>query len=356
MAVQSKVDLRARFPVCGWMNKEGGTAWFLGVDRNLSFRQSSGMPRKLRVQYKGAIYYVMSRGKDDAAVFRNEKDRALFLEALGQTCAKTGWQVHAYCVMKTDFHLVVETPRGNLAEGMKWLLSAYTIGFNRRYNAVGPVFSGRYKGLPLDGRRDAYLRLACDYVHLEPVRARVLKPRNELQAYPWSSYGEYLKSPRERPDWLRVDRLLEQCGIPKDSSAGRKQFAKRMETRRGASEEEFRGLRRGWYLGGPEFRKELVAQLKGKRGDHFGKAARESEEARAEAYTRKALREAGLREKDLVSLPKGDPQKVKVARQLRQETTMTIGWIAERLCMGVEGYLNHLLYWDGKVKPKPKAK
>jgi putative transposase len=314
------------------------------------------MARKLRVQYKDAIYYVMSRGKGGASVFRHDKDRASFLEALGQACSRTGWQVHAYCVLKSHFEFVVETPRANLASGMRWLLSAYTIPFNRRHNVSGPVFSGRYKALPLDGRRDAFLRLACDYVHLEPVRAKVVKPNQQLSAYPWSSYRDYLKGARERPQWLRVDRLLDQSGVAQDNGAGRRRFEKRMEARRGAGEEEFRGLRRGWYLGGPEFRKELVTQLKGKRGDFFGETTRESEEARAEAFARKVLREAGLRKKDLMSLPKGAPQKLKVARQLRQGTTMTMDWIAGRLHMGSTGYLNHLFYWEGKTKPKASKK
>jgi hypothetical protein len=236
---------------------------------------------------------------------------------------------------------------------MRWLLSAYTIPFNRRHNATGPVFSGRYKAVPVDAERDVFLRNACDYVHLSPVWMKLVKRQGKLGDYAWSSYCEYLKPARERADWVRVDRLLEQCGIPDDNSAGRRRFEQRMEARRGADEKEFRAFRRGWYVGGREFRKELLGRLKGKRGDYFGKTMMESEEARAEAFARKALREAGLKEKDLASLPKGAPQKLKLARRLRQETTMTIGWIADRLHMGTVGYLNHLLYWEGKTKPKP---
>ena len=72
------------------------------------------MARKLRVQYQGAIYHVMSRGNGKAAIFRNDVDRRSFLQTLAEACAKTGWQVHAYCLMKTHFHLVLETPRPNL--------------------------------------------------------------------------------------------------------------------------------------------------------------------------------------------------------------------------------------------------
>lgn len=80
------------------------------------------MARPLRVQYAGARYHLMSRGDRRELIFLDEKDRQQFLFTLGQACGKTGWQVHAYCLMSNHFHLVVETPRANLVEGMKWLL------------------------------------------------------------------------------------------------------------------------------------------------------------------------------------------------------------------------------------------
>src|SRR6266403_4793143 len=88
-----------------------------------------GMARKLRVQYPGAIYHVMNRGDHRQDIFRSNKDRELFLKTLGGACAKTDWQVHAFCLMNNHFHLVVETPKGNLVDGMKWLLGIYTARF-----------------------------------------------------------------------------------------------------------------------------------------------------------------------------------------------------------------------------------
>lgn len=82
---------------------------------------------------------------------------------------KTGWQVHAYCLMSNHFHLVLETPQPNLAAGMKWLLGTYTQRFNRRHWHWGHLFGGRYKARLIDGRKPGYLRAACDYVHLNPA-------------------------------------------------------------------------------------------------------------------------------------------------------------------------------------------
>ena len=101
------------------------------------------MPRRLRVEYEGAIYHLMNRGNLREPIFLNDEDRESFLETLGQTCAKTNWQVHAYCLMGNHFHLVVETPRANLVAGMQWLLGTYTARFNRRHKLFGHLFSGR---------------------------------------------------------------------------------------------------------------------------------------------------------------------------------------------------------------------
>lgn len=92
----------------------------------------------------------MSRGDRREEIFRDDLDRKSFLQALGAACEKTGWQVHAYCLMGNHFHLVVETPRANLVEGMKWLLGTYTMRFNRRHKLSGHLFAGRYKSLLVD--------------------------------------------------------------------------------------------------------------------------------------------------------------------------------------------------------------
>lgn len=109
------------------------------------------MARKPRVQYPGAIYHVMNRGDRREPIFKDDADHQWFLETLGEAGAKTGWQVHAYCLMLNHFHLVVETPQGNLVAGMKWFLGTYTSRFNRRHQLFGHLFSGRYKSLIVDG-------------------------------------------------------------------------------------------------------------------------------------------------------------------------------------------------------------
>jgi len=102
--------------------------------------------------------------------------------------------------------------------GMKWLLGTYTSRFKRRHREFGHLVSGRYKALIVDGSGNGYLKTVCDYVHLNPVRAGLLEPSQPLEAFGWSSYGEYLKTPGKRFCWVRVDRLLREWGIPKDTA------------------------------------------------------------------------------------------------------------------------------------------
>ena len=82
---------------------------------------------------------------------------------------------------------------------MKWFLGTYTGRFNRRHKLFGHLFSGRYKALIVDGSGSGYLKTVCDYVHLNPARAKLLRPEQPLRAYRWSSWPEYLKKPRQRP-------------------------------------------------------------------------------------------------------------------------------------------------------------
>ena len=303
------------------------------------------MPRKLRMEYPGAIYHVINRGDRREDIFRDDADRTRFLEALGEACAKAGWHVLAYCLMPNHFHLVVETPQGNLVAGMKWFLGVYTKRFNIRHKGCGHLFAGRYKALVVEGSGDGYLRTVCDYVHLNPVRAGLLRPEDPLEKFGWSSYAQYGQSPKDRWPWMRVDRLLGEKGIAKDNAAGRAEFARQMERRRleeaGA---DYGAIRRGWCLGSQEFRQDLLAAEADAVGaNHYGSDRFETGQEKARRLIAQELKRLGWTEDDLRRRRKGDPEKVKLARRLRAETTMTLAWVAQHLAMGRWGYVAQLL-------------
>jgi putative transposase len=117
--------------------------------------QIERMARKLRLEYEGAIYHVMNRGCRREPIFQDDRDRQMFLETLGQAAQKTGWQIHAYCLMANHFHLVLETPGANLVAGMKWFLGTDTSRFNRRHKRLAAValFRATTAGGPSSTRR-----------------------------------------------------------------------------------------------------------------------------------------------------------------------------------------------------------
>jgi REP element-mobilizing transposase RayT len=133
------------------------------------------------------MYHVMSRGDRREDIFLDDVDRHDFIKTLAESCQKADWQVHAYCLMRNHYHLVLETPNANLVAGMAWLQSTYTIRLNHRHKLFGHVFSGRYRAQLVEGSGNGYLRTACDYVHLNPVRAGLVQTEDRLVAYPWSS-------------------------------------------------------------------------------------------------------------------------------------------------------------------------
>jgi REP element-mobilizing transposase RayT len=294
------------------------------------------MPRQLRIEYPGAIYHVMNRGDRREPIFHDDLDHECFLKTLAEACLKTDWQIHAYCLMGNHFHLVLETPAANLVAGMRWFLSTYTARFNRRHKLFGHLFSGRYKSLIVDGSGNGYLRTVCDYVHLNPARAKLLTPDQPLSTYRWRSWPEYLKSPAQRPAWLRVDRLLGEYHLPKDSPAGRAELANDLERRRSKEDDEaFNGIRRGWCLGGETFRQELLAANETRATENHTAAARqETTEEKARRLLQMELEKLGWTTAELAGRAKGDARKIHIARRLRAETAVTLKWLAAELHMG----------------------
>src|ERR1051326_651008 len=121
-------------------------------------------------------------------IYLDDVDRQDFLKTMAEACQKTAWQVHGYCLMSKHYHLFVETPNANLVAGMAWLQGAYTIRLNHRHKLIGHVLSGRYKAQLVEGSGNGYLRTACDYVHLNPVRAGLLKPRSDCWLIPGAAW------------------------------------------------------------------------------------------------------------------------------------------------------------------------
>ncbi len=160
------------------------------------------MARPLRIEFPGAFYHVTSRGNERKAVFGNSKDREKFLSYLESAHDRYGALIHVYCLMGNHYHLLLETPRGNLSQILHHINGAYTTYFNIKRGRFGHLFQGRFKGILVEG--DAYGEELSRYIHLNPVRAGLVKDPLE---YGWSSYQYYVGKRRE-PEWLTTEWVL----------------------------------------------------------------------------------------------------------------------------------------------------
>lgn len=164
------------------------------------------MARPLRLEIKGALYHITSRGNARQKTYLNDADYQRFQKALGEEIREQGWICHAYCLMPNHYHLLLETPSGKLSRGMQRLIGSYTQWFNWRHSRVGHLFQGRYKSIVVD--QDAYLLELCRYIVLNPVRAGLVEHPGDWQ---WSSY-ESTAWPEPAQPWLSVRTVIGQFG------------------------------------------------------------------------------------------------------------------------------------------------
>ncbi len=306
------------------------------------------MARQLRIEYAGATYHLMARGNQGQQVFIDDFDRTVWLETLGEACEKTGWIVHAYVLMGNHFHLLVETPEGNLVTGMKWLQGTYTQRHNSRHALYGHLFQGRYKALVVDGEEGGYCGVVSTYIHLNPARAKLIRVGAEpLAKFRWSSYPAYLRSRRQRPVWLATDRVMGNVGLEPEDRSGYEAY---LEARvlelgskagRKALEEDWKRIRRGWFLGADGFRGRLMRIVqtglgKGRPASYVGPAKRDHGLAEAERLLALGMKALEVTARQLADGPRKMAAKRVLAWWLRRRTTVGRRWLSERLWLGDE--------------------
>lgn len=173
------------------------------------------MARALRIQYPGALYHVTNRGNERRALFRDDVDRKAFLQILSQSVATYRVVLHSFVLMENHWHILAQTPLGNLGEFMRHFNISYTSHYNRRHQRVGHLYQGRYKSFLVEA--DAYLSQVSRYIHLNPVnvsapkRLSTGKRLQYLWAYPWSSLPGYIDA-NQKLDFVEYSMVLAEFG------------------------------------------------------------------------------------------------------------------------------------------------
>jgi putative transposase len=211
--------------------------------------------RPLRLEYDGALYHVTSRGNEKRPIFRDEIDRDIFLDILNTVNRRYNWICHAYCLMNNHYHIIIETPDGNLSKAMRQLNGVYTQAFNKSHHRVGHIFQGRYKAILI--QKDSHLLEVCRYVVLNPVRAKAVKSPEEWR---WSSYRAAAGLGKSH-SCLTTDWVLRQFGSKTGLARQRyKEFVKA-----GIGEEPiWSNLKGQIFLGEDTFVEKFIVYLKGR--------------------------------------------------------------------------------------------
>ncbi|MGH7884355.1 MAG: transposase [Thermodesulfobacteriota bacterium] len=169
------------------------------------------MGRPLRIEYEGALYHITSRGNEKKYIYKDDRDKEKFLSILEDYNKRYGILVHSYVLMNNHYHLILETPRGNLLKIMHGLNSRYTGYFNKKHSRVGHLFQGRYKAILID--KENYLLELSRYVHLNPVRANIVEKPEDCK---WSSYRGFIKN--EEKEYVEYSWILSNYGKDKKQS------------------------------------------------------------------------------------------------------------------------------------------
>jgi REP element-mobilizing transposase RayT len=269
------------------------------------------MARPLRIEYEGAHYHITARGNDKSLVFREDGDCLKFVDILSNLPLRFSLVIHGYILMGNHYHLLVETPKANLAKAMHYLNTSYSGYFNSKYNRSGHLFQGRYKGLLIEKER--YLLAVSRYIHLNPVRSGRSK---KAEDYPWSSYPQYVGKTK-KVKWLNSDWILNQ--FSKNRVGARRRYRGFVEEGIISSENPLKDLKSG-VLGSDSFIDQVMSMT-----------AIENHREIPESRTLKKIQHThimrvveskfGIREEDILNLRKRDNMPRKISLYLIRRLT-----------------------------------
>ncbi len=278
------------------------------------------MARPLRLEYPGAVYHVMARGHERSAIFRDADDRAKFLALVAEIVQEEKWLVHGYCLLGNHYHLMIETPAGELSRGMRALNGDYARWFNWQHDRRGHVFEGRFRAVLV--QKESHLLELHRYIVLNPVRARLARRAGDWR---WSSYRATAGLERA-PGWLETDWTLAQ--FARSRSAAREDFQRFVDMGKVAGR-EVTEMEAAPYLGDADFRKRIQDRIDARGIDDEIplRYRRASEAVQVEEIRKRVAREWRVSAEALARRRGGDEKKAAIylARKLTHLSGREIG-------------------------------
>ena len=148
------------------------------------------MPRQARLDAPGLLQHVIARGIERREIFKDDQDRKSFLDRLATILEETQTQCYAWALIPNHFHLLLRTGPTPLSKVMRRIMTGYAVTFNKRHRRSGHLFQNRYKSVVCE--EEPYLLELIRYIHLNPLRAGLVKDLKELDKYPWTGHSSIL--------------------------------------------------------------------------------------------------------------------------------------------------------------------
>ncbi len=166
------------------------------------------MPRQPRLDMPGALHHIMVRGINKTDIFEDDQDRVNFLQRLGLNIIESKSSVYAWVLMDNHTHILFKSGQSGISTVMRKLLTWYAAYFNRRHKRTGHLFENRYKSILCE--EDRYLLALIRYIHLNPIRAGIIREISALNKYPWSGHSVVMG--KTECQWMDTEYVLGQFG------------------------------------------------------------------------------------------------------------------------------------------------
>jgi REP element-mobilizing transposase RayT len=291
----------------------------------------------------------MNRGNYREHIFSVSDAGEIFEETLFDACSRYGWLLHAYVCLSNHFHLAVETPEANLVRGMQWLSSTFGNRFNRLVRQCGHIFQGRYKSLLIED--GGYLLQVVNYIHLNPVRAHMVEPKN-LRTYSLSSFPKFFR--KKRPPCLTNESWLHLAGNLRSTAAGMRcyhQYLELCNEQNPAKQKEMhRRLCRGWHIGTRQGKQAVLQDIAaGMIGADLQEAVCCFGNDGGHVLLQRGLSCLKKDEKDLLSDRKGALWKIVLASWIKVQCGVSNAWLSEHLHMGHPSNVSRMISIETKA-------
>lgn len=250
------------------------------------------MARKPRIEITGGLYHIITRGNNRRRIFASEDDYLKFLAFLETQKAKRPFYLYAYCLMPNHVHLLAEMLDDPMSRVMHGLLTAYSQYYNRKYKKIGHLFQGRYKAILC--QTDRYLGELVRYIHLNPVRAKMVARPEDFE---YSGHRAYLGL--DRAGLVDAEPVLRHFGANKKRAI--EAYAQFVNAALGEkSQKEYYAATEGRMLGSEDFQD----QVKHRIGDYVGKHERKVRKPDLDAILKAAEKATGLRQREFCTRSK----------------------------------------------------